>query len=98
VAPTYYVGARRLESRQRRAALDGRRHCRIKRLYEGLNAADISARFWEQRTGRTFHRWADIVTIIGLLGPGRRQRNDIGTMLQHAVNEDRQRVDERPSR
>ena len=42
-------------------------HCRINLLYAGLDAADIFTRTWEQRTGRTFHRWADIATIIGLL-------------------------------
>jgi hypothetical protein len=31
-------------------------HCRINLLYEGLDAADIFTRIWEQRTGRTFHR------------------------------------------
>ncbi len=48
---------------------------------------------WEQRTGRTFHRWADIATVIGLLDTERRQpsaqrkRHDIETMLQRAVDE-----------
>ena len=68
-------------------------HCRINLLYDGLDTADIFTRTWEQRTGRTFHRWADIATIIGLLDTERRQpsaqrkRHDIETMLQQAVNE-----------
>jgi aminoglycoside phosphotransferase (APT) family kinase protein len=68
-------------------------HCRINLLYEGLDAADIFTRLWEQRTGRTLHRWADIATVIGLLDSERRQpsaqrkRHDIETMLQRAVNE-----------
>jgi aminoglycoside phosphotransferase (APT) family kinase protein len=68
-------------------------HCRINLLYEGLDAADIFTRIWEQRTGRTFHRWADIATIIGLLDTERRQpsaqrkRHDLETMLQRAITE-----------
>ncbi|TPW10136.1 MAG: hypothetical protein FD127_3883, partial [Acidimicrobiaceae bacterium] len=67
-------------------------HCRINLLYDGLDTADIFTRTWEQRTGRTFHRWADIATIIGLLDTERRhpsaqrKRHDIETMLQQAVN------------
>jgi aminoglycoside phosphotransferase (APT) family kinase protein len=65
---------------------------RINLLYDGLDAADIFTRIWEQRTGRTFHRWADIATIIGLDSERRqpspqRKRHDIETMLQQAVNE-----------
>jgi len=68
-------------------------HCRINLLYAGLDAAAIFTRTWEQRTGRTFHRWADIATIIGLLDterrqpPAERKRHDIETMLQQAVDE-----------
>lgn len=68
-------------------------HCRINLLDDGLDAADMFTTTWEQRTGRTFHRWADIATIIGLLDTERRQpsaqrkRHDIETMLQRAVNE-----------
>lgn len=68
-------------------------HCRISLLYEGLDAADVFTQLWEQRTGRTFHRWADIATIIGLLDAERRhpsahrKRFDIEAMLQRAVDE-----------
>jgi aminoglycoside phosphotransferase (APT) family kinase protein len=68
-------------------------HCRINLLYEGLDAAEVFTREWEQHTGRSFNRWADIATIIGLLDAERRhpsaqrQRFDIETMLQRAVNE-----------
>lgn len=68
-------------------------HCRINLLYEGLDAAEVFTREWEQHTGRTFNRWADIATIIGLLDSERRhpsaqrKRFDIETMLQHAVNQ-----------
>ena len=47
-------------------------HCRINLLYEGLDTADVFTQLWEQHTGRTFHRWADIATIIGLLDAERR--------------------------
>ena len=68
-------------------------HCRINLLYEGLDAADVFTQLWEQRTGRTFHRWADIATIIGLLDAelshpsARRKRFDIEAMVQRAVDE-----------
>ena len=67
-------------------------HCRFNRLYEGLEAAEVFRREWERHTGRTFHRWADIATIIGLLDSERRnppahhRRFDIETMLQRAVH------------
>ena len=47
-------------------------HCRINQLYEGLDTAEVFTREWEQHTGRTFNRWADIATIIGLLDAERR--------------------------
>ena len=68
-------------------------HCRINLLYERLDTAEVFTREWEQHTGRTFNRWADIATILGLLDSERRhpsaqrKRFDIETMLQHAVNE-----------
>ena len=68
-------------------------HCRINLLYEGLETAELFTREWEHTTGREFHRWADIATIIGLLDsqrrnpPAHRRRFDIETMLQRAVNE-----------
>jgi aminoglycoside phosphotransferase (APT) family kinase protein len=68
-------------------------HCRINLLHEGLDTADVFTRAWERHSGRTFHRWADIATIIGLLDAerrcpsARRMRHDIETMLQHAVDE-----------
>ena len=68
-------------------------HCRINLLYEGLDTAEVLTREWEQHTGRTFNRWADIATIIGSLDPHRRnppahrQRCDIEAMLTGAVNE-----------
>ncbi len=68
-------------------------HCRINLLYQGVDAADAFTREWETATGRAFHRWADIATIVGFLDAERRQpspqrkRHDIETMLQRAVNE-----------
>jgi hypothetical protein len=49
-------------------------HCRINLLYKGLDTAEVFTREWEHTTGRAFHRWADIATIIGLLDsqPARR--------------------------
>jgi aminoglycoside phosphotransferase (APT) family kinase protein len=68
-------------------------HCRINLLYKGLDTAEVFTREWEHTTGRTFHRWADIATIIGLLDskrrnpPAERRRFDLEAMLQRAVNE-----------
>lgn len=47
-------------------------HCRYNLLYDGLDAAEVFTRLWEQHTGQHFHRWADIATIIGLLDANRR--------------------------
>ena len=68
-------------------------HCRINLLYEGLETAELFTRVWAHATGRVFHRWADIATIIGLLDsqrrnpPAQRKRFDVEAMLQRAVNE-----------
>jgi aminoglycoside phosphotransferase (APT) family kinase protein len=68
-------------------------HCRVNLLYEGLDAADVFTRLWERHSGRTFHPWADIATIIGLLDserrnpPARSRRFDLEAMLQRAINE-----------
>jgi len=68
-------------------------HCRINLLYDRLDTAEVFTRQWEQHTGRTFNRWADIATIIGMLDPYRRnppahrQRYDIQAMLTRAVND-----------
>ncbi len=67
--------------------------CRINLLYDRSDTAEVFTREWEQRSGRTFNRWADIATIIGLLDsgrrhpPARRRQFDIEAMLQRAVNE-----------
>ena len=68
-------------------------HCRYNLLFDGLDAAEVFTGLWEQHTGRVFHRWADIATIIGLLDNNRRHpppgrnRFDIETMLDRAVTE-----------
>ena len=68
-------------------------HCRINLLYQGLDAEDIFTRMWERHTGRTFHPWADIATIIGLLDvyrrhpPSARDRTDIEAMLDRAIHQ-----------
>jgi aminoglycoside phosphotransferase (APT) family kinase protein len=68
-------------------------HCRYNLLHERADALDVFMREWERHTGRTFHRWADIAAIIGLLDsqrhhqPSSRERFEIETMLRHAVNE-----------
>ena len=68
-------------------------HCRINLLYDKLDTAEVFTREWEQHTGRTFYRWADVATIIGLLDSDRRhppahgRQHDIEAMLQRAVNE-----------
>jgi len=42
-------------------------HCRYNLIHERADAAEVFTREWERHTGRTFHRWADIAVIIGLL-------------------------------
>lgn len=66
-------------------------HCRINLLYDGLDAADIFTRIWEQRTGRTFHRWADIATVIGLLD------SDVATRRPNANGATSRRCCSKPS-
>lgn len=68
-------------------------HCRYNLLYDGLDTAELFTRTWERHTARTFHRWADIATIIGLVDanrrrpPSARDRFDIEAMLQRAVDD-----------
>ena len=45
-------------------------------LYDGLDTAELFTRRWEHITGHTFHRWADIATVIGLLDSDRRNTPD----------------------
>jgi hypothetical protein len=47
-------------------------HCRYNLLHQRSDATEVFMREWERHTGRTFHRWADIATIIGLLDSQRR--------------------------
>jgi hypothetical protein len=67
-------------------------HCRINLLDGRLDTADVFTRERERHTARSFHPWADIATIIGLLDPEPRhppasmQRFAIESILQHAVN------------
>jgi aminoglycoside phosphotransferase (APT) family kinase protein len=68
-------------------------HCRYNLLHERSDATEVFTREWERHTGRTFHHWADIATIIGLLDsqrrhpPASRERFAIEAMLQRAINE-----------
>ncbi len=49
-------------------------HCRINLLYQGVDAAEVFVtRGWQTDTGCSFHRWAEIATIIGFLDAERRQ-------------------------
>ena len=57
----------------------------------GAQGPEMFTREWEQQTGRTFNRWGDIATIIGLLDsdrrnpPAHRRQHDIEAMLQRAI-------------
>jgi hypothetical protein len=68
-------------------------HCRINLLYDDLYQAERFRQEWEAISGHTFHPWADIATIIGLLDsyrrhpPAHRARHDIETMLERAVSD-----------
>ena len=68
-------------------------HCRINLLYDDLYQAERFRQEWETISGHTFHPWADIATIIGLLDghrrhpPAQRARHDIDTMLERAVSD-----------
>jgi aminoglycoside phosphotransferase (APT) family kinase protein len=68
-------------------------HCRINLLYADMYQAERFRQQWEAISGHTFHPWADIATIIGLLDshrrhpPAHRARHDIETMLERAVSD-----------
>lgn len=68
-------------------------HCRLNLAYTNLGLADRFRDIWQTRTGRTFHPWADIATIIGGLDnlrdtpPGTRARHAIDHMIHDAVTE-----------
>jgi hypothetical protein len=68
-------------------------YCRYNLLHERCDATEVFTREWEQHTGRTFHRWADIATIIGLLDsqrrhpPAGRERYEIEATLERAIND-----------
>ncbi len=68
-------------------------HCRYNLLFDRSDATEVFTREWERHTGRTFNRWADTAVIIGLLDsqrrhpPAKRERFDIETMLQRAIDE-----------
>ena len=42
-------------------------HCRLNMLYYDAALADELRRAWEQRSGRAFDPWADVMSIIGVL-------------------------------
>ncbi|HEV3282090.1 MAG TPA: phosphotransferase [Acidimicrobiales bacterium] len=42
-------------------------HCRVNLLSFGRPVADRFTRLWEQASGMTYHPWADVVTVVGLL-------------------------------
>lgn len=68
-------------------------HCRANLLRYAPDLADAFTRFVEDSTGRTFHPWADIATIIGMLDglrgtpPRQRGRRAIEKALADAVLE-----------
>ena len=50
-------------------------HCRLNMLYYDALLADELRRIWEQRSGRKFDPWADVMSIIGVLDSLRRPRS-----------------------
>jgi aminoglycoside phosphotransferase (APT) family kinase protein len=68
-------------------------HCRYNLLHERSDATEVFTREWERHTGRTFHRWADMAVIVGLLDSNRRhppparERFEIEAILQRAIDE-----------
>jgi hypothetical protein len=42
-------------------------HCRVYLLIFGTDAAQRFTVLWQRAAGATYHPWADVVTIIGLL-------------------------------
>ena len=68
-------------------------HCRLNLAYTNPGLADRLRDAWQARTGRTFHPWADIATIIGGLDnlrdtpPGTNARHAIDHMIHDAVTE-----------
>lgn len=68
-------------------------HCRLNLAYSDPGAAAVLRGVWEQRSGRTFDPWADVMTLIGSLDglrdtpPSTRAREEIDAMLTAAVHE-----------
>jgi aminoglycoside phosphotransferase (APT) family kinase protein len=66
-------------------------HCRVNLFPYGLAAAGRFTRAWENLAGASYHPWADIVTIIGLLDglreepPDQAERDVIEEVLAGAV-------------
>jgi aminoglycoside phosphotransferase (APT) family kinase protein len=50
-------------------------HCRLNMLYYDASLADELKRAWEQRSGRPFDPWADVMSIIGVLDNLRAAKN-----------------------
>ena len=68
-------------------------HCRLNLAYTNPGLADRLRDIWQTRTGRTFHPWADIATIIGALDnlrdtpPGTNAQHAIDNMIHDAVTD-----------
>lgn len=68
-------------------------HCRANFYLYAAHLAQPFALAWEQLSGATYHPWADIVALIGLLDslraqpPGPTARAAIEAALAHAVSE-----------
>jgi aminoglycoside phosphotransferase (APT) family kinase protein len=66
-------------------------HCRANLFPYGAGAVDRFTRAWADLTGRTYHPWADVVTIIGDLdglreeAPSQSERDLIEDVLARAV-------------
>lgn len=68
-------------------------HCRTNLLFYAAHLAEPFARYWEELNGGSYHPWADIVALIGLLDSFRAQppappaRTAIDEVIARAVSE-----------
>jgi len=66
-------------------------HCRANLLRHGIDVAERFTHLWERLTGRRYHPWADVATLVGCLDELRarppRDPTGVETVLARAVAE-----------
>lgn len=60
-------------------------HCRVNLFRYGLEAADRFSTVWEHLTGGTYHPWADVVAIVGLLDALRHDPGSDAPVMEEAL-------------